>query len=184
MHNIGDQELMPATLSVRAIAGTSPYLRGGVYNRVRELLHVPNELLGGYFITDPLRELHIEAFVKSLAQPANPFRRENKANLKREQHGLEAFVKARCIACHALPAFTDLSQHPATRIFPNFPDPNFELDTPSLLLLKTTPPYLFDGRAKTIPEIFENVDANTQHGHMANLNSHEKDDLFFFLESL
>ncbi len=182
VHNIGDLELMPATLSVRGIAGTSPYLRGGVYNRVRELLHVPEEFFGGYFITDPMRESNIEHYVESLGRPANSVTQTTASRLARESRGLEAFIKAQCTSCHSFPAFTDLSQHPATRIFPSFPDPALELDTPSLIGLKTTAPYLFDGRAQKVSEVFQN-DAD-KHGQMANLNDQEKADLYFFLESL
>ncbi len=178
-HNIGDQELMPATLSVRGIAGTSPYLRGGVYNRVRELLHVPEELLGGYFITDPMREQNIEHYIQSLGQAAV---QTSPADVQRETRGLNAFIKAKCTSCHTFPAFTDLSQHPATRIFPAFTDPSLELDTPSLIGLKTTAPYLFDGRAHAISEVFQ--DTGNQHGQISNLDDQEKDDLYFFLESL
>ena len=182
-HNIGDQELMPATLSVRGIAGTSPYLRGGAYNQVRELLHVPEELLGGYFFADPMRASNIEHYVASLAQPAQTGP-TTKSGLEREQRGLDAFVKAQCTSCHAFPAFTDLSQHPARRLFPTFPEANLELDTPSLIGLKATGPYLFDGRALKISDVFEHHHEGTQHGEMAALSRQEKSDLYYFLGTL
>ena len=183
-HNIGDLHVRPATLSVRGIAGTAPYLRGGAYNRVRELLHVPEMLLGGYFLDDPERAVNIEAFIEGLVHPGKAQAHSQERDQQRERLGLDAFVKARCTACHAFPAFTDLSQHPATRLFPNFPDPALELDTPSLIALRKTPPYLFDGSAKTITEVFENKPDGSQHGEINALSAEEREHLFFFLESL
>jgi len=183
-HNIGDDHLTPATLSVRGIAGTSPYLRGGAYNRVRELLHVPQELLGGYFIFDPERGEALEAFVKSLSIASTRLEPSHPASLQREQKGLLTFTKARCITCHAFPAFTDLSQHPATRIFPDFKDPALEFDTPSLIGIKNSAPYLFDGRAQTLEQVLGSEHKGTDHGLLSELSVSEKNDLIFFLESL
>ena len=183
-HNIGDELLEPATLSVRGIAGTAPYLRGGVYNQVRQLLHVPQELLGGYFIDDPQRGENIEAFIGSLTLPVANLAPASDTELDQQKRGLQLFVQARCIQCHSFPAFTNLSQHPARRIFPEFPEPNLELDTPSLMAIKHSPPYLFDGRAQTLGDVLGKEFEGTQHGRLEALSSPEKSDLIAFLESL
>ena len=99
-HNIGDLHVRPATLSVRGIAGTAPYLRGGAYNRVRELLHVPEMLLGGYFLDDPERALNIEAFIEGLVHPG----KAQAHSQERDQRTLGS----RCICkgqVHGLPCF-------------------------------------------------------------------------------
>ena len=183
-HNIGDAHLEPATLSVRGIAGTAPYLRGGTYNQVRQLLHVPEELLGGYFIDDPQRGENIEAFITSLTLPVAHLEPATDASLAQQKRGLTVFIQARCSQCHSFPAFTNLSQHPAHRIFPEFPESNLELDTPSLLAVKHSPPYLFDGRAHTLEDVLGPEFKGTQHGMLENLSSSEKVDLIAFLESL
>lgn len=60
------------------------------------------------------------------------------------------FEKAGCGECHSGPYFTDLKMH---RIGENV---EFEAgwDTPTLREVWRTAPYLFDGRASTMEEVF------------------------------
>lgn len=182
-HNIGHTHLMPATLSIEGVRGTAPYLRGGVYDSLAELMHVPEEILGGYFYEDPNRADAIAAFV--LSRTIARYEAAPSPNgLQGEQRGLKSFFQARCVLCHALPAFTNLSQHPARRLFPDFPDPTLELDTPSLLGLGGSGPYLFDGRAETLRDVLESEHKGSQHGWPEGLSEQELEDLLIFLESL
>lgn len=67
------------------------------------------------------------------------------------QYGRKVFEKLKCDECHSGPMFTDLKMH---RIGENI---EFEKgwDTPTLIEVWRTAPYLFDGRATTIEEVFE-----------------------------
>ena len=68
-----------------------------------------------------------------------------------------------------------------------FPDRNAEfswLDTPTHLSVSTGPPYLYDGRARTIPEVLFKFNKSNRHGDVAALSDLEKNALVKFLEAL
>ena len=70
-------------------------------------------------------------------------------------------------------------------VFPDFyKDHNTELDTPSLRGLWNSAPYLLDGRAQTLKEIFTKYNKNNQHGKTGHLSDAELDALVAFLKSL
>lgn len=181
LHNVGEGRLSP-TLTVRGVAGTAPYLRDGSYPRVRDLDDLARTLYRGFLRDAPSRGLTLEAFVYAL--PREPSRwLDDARDLARERAGVQAFVKARCVECHAFPAFTNLSQHPAGVLFPATDDPvDAMLDTPSLAL--SSPPYLSDGRAETLSSVLRDHDDAGRHGEVKRLSDREIDDLVYFLESL
>jgi cytochrome c peroxidase len=57
-------------------------------------------------------------------------------------------------------------------------------DTPSLRGLRLTAPYLHDGRATTLEEIFTKYNLRHRHGQAHTLSPEELSDLLVFLESL
>jgi cytochrome c peroxidase len=59
-----------------------------------------------------------------------------------------------------------------------------EFDTPALLRISTTAPYLHDGRATTLEEIFTKHNPTGLHGRAANLVPAELADLIAYLKSL
>jgi hypothetical protein len=140
----------------------------------------------GYQRADAGRPGSLEAFVEGVPLPLNPRAIEGR-DLERERRGLDAFVKASCTLCHALPAFTNLGQHPIRALFPRF-EPHVHageiLDTPSLLGLRTGRPYLVDGRAATIDAVLREHNPDNRHGDTAALSGAEIDDLVYLLESL
>ncbi|MEM9071837.1 MAG: hypothetical protein AAGE52_25230 [Myxococcota bacterium] len=180
LRNIGGARLAP-TLGVGGIAGTSPYLRDGSYPRVRDLNHLSRTLLRGFLRDAPHRGRALERFVYALPRRLSK-RGHDLASVRR---GLEVFVNARCPTCHAFPALTDLSQHPSATLFPEFPERADEvLDTPSLLSVGTHGPYLSDGRAETLEDVFDRHNESNRHGDTEDLTEVERADLIRFLESL
>ena len=78
---------------------------------------------------------------------------------------------------------------PARALFPSWAErlglPADEtIDTPSLLSVGASPPYLGDGRAATLRAVFRDHDPAHRHGDSASLDDAELDDLVAFLESL
>ena len=57
-------------------------------------------------------------------------------------------------------------------------------DTPSLLRISESAPYLHDGRAATLEEIFTKHNPSKLHGNAADLNAEQISDLVEFLKSL
>jgi hypothetical protein len=164
---------------VRGIFGTAPYLRDGSFAQIEDLDHVAQTLYRGYLRRVRGRAQTLAAYVASLPrkQPApedRPLR-----------DGVNAFVRAECPTCHALPAFTNLGQHWARGLFPDRPqDGDDLLDTPSLLSLATSAPYLSDGRARTLTAVLEQHNRENRHGDVARLSAGERLALIAFLESL
>ena len=206
MHDIGHGAPSP-TLTVEGIAGTGPYLRGASYPTVASLDDVAQTVLGGYERVVPNRGALLEAYVTALprraprtapaprrrapgaapppsgrAPPETPPHRDPApANL---DAGVDAFFAASCDRCHRPGAFTNLAQYPAGLIFESARDPAQLLDTPSLLSVGSTAPYLFDGRATTLRAVLVEHNQGQRHGDTAHLSPDQLDALIAFLEAL
>jgi cytochrome c peroxidase len=57
-------------------------------------------------------------------------------------------------------------------------------DTPTLLGIYRTAPYLHHGKAATLREVLVECNREDKHGHTSQLKSNEIDDLVEFLKSL
>lgn len=182
-HNIGGSTLV-ATLDARGLMGTPPYLRDGGYPRLGSLHELATTLYRGYRRRQGGRQLSLERYLEAQPRPT-PARQLEGRDEARERRGLEVLVRARCPSCHAFPAFTNLGQHPIASLFPDAVDVvEPEVDTPSLLGLGDSAPYLLDGRAETLEEIFRVHDPARRHGDTASLRDDELADLVCFLEGL
>ncbi len=180
-HDIGHGLPRP-TLSVLGMAGTAPYLRGASYPTLAELNHFAQTLLLGYERSVPTRAQDLQSYMLSLPPPEVGARFAPDV-LPTLRKGMKAFVKAGCDSCHSGPAFTDLAQYPTALLFPERSEAVL-LDTPSLIGVSSTPPYLYDGRAQDLRAVFETHDARGRHGDYAQLTSEEQDDLLGMLRSL
>jgi mono/diheme cytochrome c family protein len=89
--------------------------------------------------------------------------------------------KARCAGCHPGPTFQDGKLHDVGT--GNFPGED-RIDTPSLRDLLSTPPYLHDGRAATLEEVFTKHSDKKKHGDADQLTPGELRDLIAYLQSL
>ena len=180
-HNIGQRILAP-TLDVRGLEGTAPFLRDGSYPALGDLYEVAVEEYRGYRTHAGNRQATLDAFMRTLPLPHI----ESPRAIERERRGLDAFFEARCAECHTPPAFTNLSRHAARDLFPDavLHDESISLDVPSLRALRTSAPYLFDGRAETLGEVLIEHNASRRHGDAISLSDEAQRDLLFFLESL
>jgi hypothetical protein len=183
-HNIGGATFV-STLDVRGLLGTPPFLRDGGYPLLGDLDEVSQTLYRGYLRSQGGRRLSLDRYLAALPRPIPPRQLEGR-DRDRERRGLDVFVRARCTLCHAFPAFTNLGQHPAESLFPEFAARHVDtqLDTPSLFALGSSAPYLVDGRAETLEAIFREHDPAGRHGHTGDLSDTELDDLIHFLEGL
>jgi hypothetical protein len=184
-YNLGDHRLLP-TLSVRGIADTPPYLRDGSYPRIRDLDEVAQTLYRGYLRNQAARGETIESFLRSLPRRDNP-RFSNERDRAAERRGLDAFVKAQCNRCHQPPAFTNLAQLPLRFLFPDQAERLTDeevVDTPSLLSVAASAPYLNDGRAASLADVLVAENSKNRHGDVRSLTAAERADLIAFLRSL
>jgi DNA-binding beta-propeller fold protein YncE len=128
----------------------------------------------------------IDAYLKSLKPVPSPFLvydrgagRLSAAALR----GKKTFASAGCAACHPPGLFTDLHSYGVgTRGATDSPADIF--DTPTLIEVWRTAPYLHDGSAPTLREVLTTHNPRDRHGKTSNLTTRELDDLCAYVLSL
>jgi DNA-binding beta-propeller fold protein YncE len=134
----------------------------------------------------------LAAYVESLVEvDRSPHREEDGSSTAMGVAGRQVFVDAGCLACHAGPAWTDSSlgiRHDVGTFGPGSGNrlggPLDGLDTPSLLGVWATPPYLHDGSAATLEEVLTTRNVLDQHGITSTLDPSELEALIAFLREL
>jgi DNA-binding beta-propeller fold protein YncE len=134
----------------------------------------------------------LAAYVDSLVEvERSPYREADGSPTADGAAGRALFVAAGCVACHAGPSFTDSSlrlRHDVGTFGPGSGGrlglPLDGLDTPSLLGVWATAPYLHDGSAATLEEVLTLRNPFDQHGQTAALSSTEIAQLAAFLLEL
>ncbi len=100
------------------------------------------------------------------------------------ERGRQVFRAAGCAACHSGDAFTDGRLHDVgTGIDPR-ETRGSEFDTPSLLGIYNTAPYLHDGSAATLRAVLTTANAGDKHGVTSTLTEEQVDALVAYLRSL
>lgn len=179
MHDIGHGSPRP-TLSTRGVAGTAPYLRGASYPSLAALEAFTRYVLGGYPSPVPRRAEGLSAYVAALPR-APP---ETRASLETLRRGNDVFVESGCRFCHSFPAFTNLAQYPEGFLFPERRGQLELLDTPSLIGVASSPPYLHDGRARSLESVLTQHNRANRHGDVKDLSERDRRALLVFLRSL
>jgi len=141
----------------------------------------------------------VSAYLRSVKFIPSPFHRRPDGSLDdRAKRGRKVFEKAGCDSCHPAPLYTDRQMYDVgtrgerdVRAVPNTNhdappkvQPTDEFDTPTLLEMYRTGPYLHDGRAATLREVLTKYNVDDRHGRTSNLTPQELDDLVAFLRSL
>ena len=118
----------------------------------------------------------VDDYLKSLRPVPSPYLVDGKLSEKAEE-GRKVFEKLKCGDCHSGPYFTDMKMH---RIGENI---EFEKgwDTPTLIEVWRTAPYLFNGSAVTLEEVFTKF----KHGiEKQKVSQKETDALVEYINSL
>lgn len=125
----------------------------------------------------------VRAYLRSLEPEPSPSLIEGRLS-QRALEGKAIFESpgAGCAACHPEPLFTDRRMHDVgTRgVFP-WED---RFDTPTLHELWRTAPYLHDGRAATLEDVFTRWNRGDRHGRTSHLTDPQLEALVEYLESL
>jgi DNA-binding beta-propeller fold protein YncE len=131
----------------------------------------------------------LAAYVNSLDQVnPSPYRNPDGSLTPAGQAGKLLFGKLGCGVCHGGPEFTDsargslhdvgtLTSLSGTRQGETL----FGIDTPTLLGVWETAPYLHDGSAPTLRDVITTKNANNLHGYVSSLTSEQIDELVAFL---
>jgi len=176
---------------------------------IEEIIEIPEyrSRFASVFGNTPVSLTTISAslatFLRTITQRDTPFDRwiqgDTSAISPAAQRGFSLFTgKARCIACHTPPAFSDGKFHPSVL---NTIDPGrYEIShllndqnafcTPPLRQVSMTAPYMHAGQKPTLSSVIryyndEFARQNAEMGkHSLGLDKQEMDDLEAFLESL
>jgi len=99
-----------------------------------------------------------------------------------DSKGFEIPVVNRCVTCHPAPFFTNKKMADVGTLAAS--DDSILFDTPHLNNIIFSPPYLHDGRAATLEEIWTIFGKTEQHGAVNDLNKIQLNDLVEYLKSL
>jgi YVTN family beta-propeller protein len=121
------------------------------------------------------KAVYVDRYLKSLRPVPSPFLVDGKLSAKAER-GKIVFRELGCGVCHSGEYFTDMKMHRIGQ------DVEFEngWDTPGLREVWRTAPYLFDGRAVSMEDVFK----IHKHGINRPLSDKELDELVEYVNSL
>jgi YVTN family beta-propeller protein len=124
----------------------------------------------------------IDAYLKSLQAVASPYLQDEQLSAA-AQRGKKLFFsdKVGCAECHPAPLYTDLKRHDISSKSPC--DRRRAFDTPTLIEVWRTAPYLHDGRYGTIKELITRREHCRQQSEVA-LSERQVHDLIAFVLSL
>lgn len=145
---------------------------------IRANAHVANRAGFKYIQFMELKEEDaacVDAYVALLKPVPSPYLVDGELSEKAKK-GRKVFERLKCDACHSGPYYTDMKMHRIGE------DIEFEQgwDTPTLIEVWRTAPYLFDGRAATMEEVF----GVYKHGVDKKLSKTDLDALVEYVNSL
>jgi YVTN family beta-propeller protein len=186
--NFPDGPRQTPSLAGRMVGATGPYHWSGEFSTLRDFLDITVRRRMGGAMVDNAMTGQLLAFMD--AQPAadNPHRSE--APTEAQLRGAQVFKKAGCDTCHAGNAFTNntLADVGTFVVSGGHADDarvrRRGLNTPSLLGLARSAPYLHDGSAASLKERLALGRDSNRHGQTAGLTDGELDDLVQYLLSL
>jgi YVTN family beta-propeller protein len=131
---------------------------------------------------------------RELRQHPNPYQLPGGQLTEAQQRGREIFerthdnygreipVRERCVTCHPVPYFTDRTRADVGTIFET--DNPMPFDTPKLNNIAFSAPYLHDGRATTLEEIWTVYGEKDKHGIVNDMTKMQLNDLIEYLRSI
>jgi YVTN family beta-propeller protein len=173
----------------KKLGQTAPFHWNGEFATVADfMIHTTRDRMGGSG-PDSATAQQIMAFLESVPTPDNPFTTQTPADVL--ARGKAAFDKAACGSCHNGTALTDNRFYDVGTYVTAGPVRDRQeflfhngLNTPSLLGIARTGPFLHDGSAPTLKaRILMGKDAN-RHGQTSALTPTEVDDLVAYVRSL
>jgi YVTN family beta-propeller protein len=123
----------------------------------------------------------IDTYLKSLKPLPSPRLTRGKLS-KSAKRGQKLFESAGCASCHTGELYTDLKRHNLG--IGKWLDEGQSFDTPTLIEVWRTAPYLYDGRAATIEDMLKKHNLDNKHGHTSDLTDKQIRDLAEFVLSL
>ncbi len=176
------------SLAGRQVTKTGPFHWSGEFPSLRDFLDVTVRQRMGGSALDSVMVSQLSAFIDVIPAPDNPYRRE--ALTDAQTRGAAVFKKAACDSCHEGETFTNNKQADVGTFITTGPIKDADvvrrvgLNTPSLLGLARTSPYLHDGSATTLRDRLLQGRNSNMHGATSQLTAAEVDDLVEYLRTL
>jgi hypothetical protein len=138
------------------------------------------------FVKIAERDLNaVRAYLRTAEPIPSPWHRLADGSLDSQaKYGEEVFNKAGCAHCHPAPLYTDMKMYDVGTQSDRDFEQHSEFDTPTLIELYRTGPFLHDGRAATLREVLIVFNPEDRHGSTSHLTDLEIDYLVAFLMSL
>ncbi len=127
----------------------------------------------------------VRAYLRTIPYVSSPWHRKADGTLdETAARGAKLFKKAGCASCHPAPLYTDLDCYDVETATRRTRGRDGEFDTPSLIELYRTAPYLHDGRAATLMQVLKDFNQDDGHGMTSDLSEQQLKDLEAFLMTL
>lgn len=123
----------------------------------------------------------IDAYLSSLTPIPSPLLENGKLG-ESALRGKFVFEKSACINCHSGNYHTDLNKYEVGTGVGL--ENGRKFDTPTLVEIWRTAPYLYNGKAKDLREVFTSYNKEDKHGQTQHLKAQELDDLIAYCLSL
>jgi YVTN family beta-propeller protein len=132
--------------------------------------------------------------IRNLSNPPNPYVGPDGELTPPQKRGKEIFERTvdnygkvipemqRCVTCHPDPLFTDKKKSDVGSLSPS--DDPMLLDTPELTNIYESAPYLHDGKAATLEEIWTVYGSEDAHGRVNDFTKMQLNDLIEYLKSI
>lgn len=184
------------TQSLRDIGDTPPFK----WNGKNQTVYKQDGMRFSTVLTrsEPFNSENLDALTShimtGIAYPPNLQYNPNGKLTSNQQQGKEIFERThtvtgreipeanRCITCHPPPYYTNLKMADVGTLAAA--DDSMLFDTPHLNNIYASAPYLHDGRAKTLEEIWTIYGQDERHGELNDLSKIELNNLIEYLKSL
>ena len=136
----------------------------------------------------------LDSYICAIPRPPNRYRPLGAELTDAQRRGKMAFERTatndgrpiskdnRCITCHFPPLYTDRQQHNIDTKF--WLDREARFDTPHLNNIYDSAPYLHNGIAETLEEIWTRYNPNDKHGVTNDMTKDQLNDLVEYLKTL
>jgi len=129
----------------------------------------------------PDKANEIDQYLESLKPVPSPYLVNGKLS-ENAKKGKILFEKANCASCHPAPLYTNMQKYDVGT--GKGLEKNQMFDTPTLVEIWRTAPYLYDGRANTIKQVLKEYNEKDKHGKTNDLTEKQIQQLGEFILSL
>jgi cytochrome c peroxidase len=159
---------------------TPPVMSLGVRAKAEEAVRAGFKHILFTFLEESDYEM-VDEYLKSLHPIPSPALVNGKLSASAVR-GQKVFEEAGCTSCHNPPHYTSLRSYSLGHSTGQ--DAEKPFDTPTLIESWRTAPYLFDGRAVSLEEVFTRYNSKDKHGMTSKLSADEMKDLVEYVRSL